>query len=253
MKNKLNNKDLLDSVKPEMISKTFLGGLTLVLFLGLFISCKHDPEVSTVPPNSNDNNGGSSEPCNSNTVYFEQQILPLIVSSCAQPACHDADNPEDGVNLTDYNHIMQQVSASNPSGSDLWEAITDDDPQDRMPPIGENPLSNDQINLITQWINQGAQNNSCSNFCNPNSFTFSLTIQPLIATYCQGCHSGTNPDAGLVLTNYAEIQTVAANGKLINAINGTGGISLMPYQSTPLNDCQKQQITAWVDSGAPNN
>ena len=110
-----------------------------------------------------------------------------------------------------------------------------------------------EINLITTWIQQGAQNNSCTSDCDPAAFTFATTIQPMIQTHCQGCHSGNNPSAGLSLTNYNQIQTIALNGSLIDSINATGGFTLMPYQSNALSDCKKQQLQAWVDAGAPNN
>ncbi len=215
------------------------------------LACQHDSSEDTLLP-SNPNNGGENT-CDPNVVYFEQQILPILASSCAQPDCHDATDPESNVNLSNYASIMQEVTPGNPNTSDLWEVITDDDAEDRMPPVGENPLSDQQINLITQWINQGALNNSCSNSCNPSAFTFNTTIHPTLTNYCQGCHSGTNPDAGLTLINYEQIQTIAADGRLMHAINGTGGITQMPFQSNPLSDCQKQQIQSWVNAGSPNN
>lgn len=241
-----------------MLFKTSQMRQIIVLFIVsvFFAACVHEPQENLLANgNSGGNNGGGGgeTDCDPNTVYFTNTILPLLQSRCAQPGCHTQADMQDGVGLFDYNHIMQQVAAGNPGASDLWEAITEDDPDKIMPPIGETPLTAEEINLITTWIQQGAQNNSCTSDCDSTIFTFSGAVQPTIQTYCQGCHGGTNPDGGIALTNYSQVQTIALDGRLIHVLQGTGGFSPMPYQSNPLSDCRIQQIQAWIDSGAPNN
>lgn len=208
--------------------------------------------------NGGNNGGGGGNPivetdCDPATVYFANTIAPLLASNCAQPGCHDQATMEDGVGMFSYDVIMQQVAPGNPGSSDLWEAITENDPDDIMPPIGEGSLSSEEINLITTWIQQGAQNNSCTADCDQNVFTYSAAIAPTIQTYCQGCHSGTNPDANLSLTSYDQIQTIANNGSLMSSLQGINNYTQMPYQSNPLSDCRIQQIQNWIDAGAPNN
>lgn len=228
--------------------------LYFTLIISALVSCVHDPleGPGTGNPDNGENGGGNTD-CDPNTVYFTNTILPLLQSRCAQPGCHSQADMEDGVGMFSYDIIMEQVSPGNPGNSDLWEAITDDDPEDRMPPAGEGTLSTEEINTITTWIQQGAQNNTCTSDCDPGIFTFSGAVQSTIQTYCQGCHSGSNPDAGISLTGYSQIQAIALDGRLMHALNGTGGYTQMPYQSNPLSDCRKQQIQAWIDSGSPNN
>jgi len=74
-----------------------------------------------------------------------------------------------------------------------------------------------------------------------------------VQLHCQGCHSGSQPDGGISLTNYTEVKTVADNGLLMSALNGTNGSPLMPYNTLGLPDCYKSQFQTWVDAGAPNN
>lgn len=223
-----------------------------------FASCTHITDDLTNDTNNNGGNGGGSNPieetdCDPSTVYFANTIAPLLQSNCAQSGCHDQATMEDGVGMFSYDVIMQQVSPGNPGGSDLWEAITENDPDDIMPPIGEGSLTAEEINLITTWIQQGAQNNSCTSDCDPNVFTFAAVIMPTVQTYCQGCHSGGNPDGGLSLTNYTQVQAIALDGSLMHSLHGTGGYVAMPYQSNALSDCRIQQFQSWVDAGAPNN
>ncbi|HNH23037.1 MAG TPA: hypothetical protein PLY26_12860, partial [Ferruginibacter sp.] len=80
-----------------------LPSLTLaVMAIALFFSCKHEP-TGTVPPTPID---GGTQACSTDTVYFQNKVLPLIVSSCAKPGCHDAISRQDGIELTSYDKIM---------------------------------------------------------------------------------------------------------------------------------------------------
>lgn len=244
--------------------------LLVLLPLGiclLYQSCKHDPFLVEGPAdggglapidtsgNGNiDTLGFGGIPCNPDTVYFQNEILPLLSSTCAQPGCHDAATAQDGVMLTDYFNIMStgEVQPFDPNDSEIYEAITDSDPEDRMPPEGEEPLTADQIQLIFTWIAQGAQNNSCS-ACDTAEVTFSNTIHPLVEIKCQGCHSGAQPSANLSLLDYTDISTIALSGALLSSVTGTNSFTQMPFNANPLPACEIDLIEAWVAAGAPDN
>src|SRR5690554_5915626 len=127
--------------------------ILICFLLGLFlaISCKHEPiEPPINSGGSNGGNGGTGEEpgrnCDPDTIYFAQSILPLLVSNCAMPGCHSAGSAEDGVILNNYENIMNtgDVRAFDLDGSDLYEVITEDDPDKFMPPPGEGtPLSSE--------------------------------------------------------------------------------------------------------------
>jgi hypothetical protein len=193
-------------------------------------------------------------PCDPDTVYFQNQILPFLAASCAQPGCHDAATAEDGVMLTDYFNIVTtgDVEPFDPNDSEIYETITDSDLDDRMPPAGEDPLSAEQIEMIYTWIAQGAQNNSCSS-CDTTEVTFSSTIYPLVEIKCQGCHSGNDPSSGLSLLDYGDISTIALNGAFYSSVTGTNSYTQMPYNSNPLPACEVDLIQSWIEAGAPNN
>lgn len=225
-----------------------------------FASCKHDPLTELVPMDEGGGTGGTDtltftdDPCDPDSIYFLNQVLPFLSSSCAQPGCHDPGTAEDGVVLNSWSAIIStaDVEAFDPLDSDLYQVLIDNDPDDRMPPSGEAPLSDEEIQMIFDWISQGAQDNSCT-ACDTSSVTFSSVIQPLIELKCQGCHSGAEPSAGLSLMSYSDIRNTALSGMLMSSIQGTDGYVLMPYNSSPLPDCQIDQIQDWIDAGAPND
>ncbi|MCB9023556.1 MAG: hypothetical protein H6542_03230 [Lentimicrobiaceae bacterium] len=232
-------------------------GLLLSWILAFtFYSCKHEPESL---PNSSNNQPGDSllteVSCHPDTVYFENDILPILLSGCAMSGCHDAATAQEGVLLTSYNSIITtgEIRPGNPGNSKLYEVITDNEPDDRMPPVPNAPLSTDQILKIRKWIEQGARNNRCDAACDTNIFTFSEAIQPLINTNCKGCHQASQASGGIRLDDYTSIHQAAANGSLLGAISHQQGYSPMPKGGNKLSDCAITQVKKWIESGAGNN
>ena len=200
-------------------------GATVLIFSG----CKHEPPVAPtveLPSIGGGGGGGNNEiPCDPDTIYFTQSVLPLLVSSCAIPGCHDDETHEEGIRFTSYANIMNSdvIDAGDPGSSDMIEAITGTDPDDIMPPPPHEPLSQTQIDLIWTWIEQGALNNSCSSACDTSNVTYAGTIGPLFEAKCTGCHSGSTPQGGLNFTSYAVVNMVALDGRLGGAVQHLAG------------------------------
>ena len=234
--------------------------LLFLLVLGVS-SCKHDVPQPVVPVTDNGGTGGGGgggggTPCDPNVIYFNRDIQPLLISYCAKPnqGCHDANDAADGVILTSYQTVMNSgVVDPYDLSEDLYEAITDSDPDKTMPRPGYPDLNQQQIDLIAAWIMQGAQNLTCNNGCDTTNVTFSGTIKSIIDINCKGCHSGANPNGGVSLTTYAEVATVAFSGQLTGVINGTSGFPKMPPSGPGLDNCQIDQIEKWVNDGSLNN
>jgi len=100
--------------------------------------------------------------------------------------CHDAVTATVGVILTSYQTIMNtgDVRPENPGNSDLYKKITDNDPEDWMPPPPRQALSPAQTETLRKWIAQGARNNKCYSGCDTTQFTFNTTILPIINDNC---------------------------------------------------------------------
>lgn len=236
---------------------------------GLFFlaACVHDPFTviiddtggGTLPIDTGGTGGIDTTfytgiPCDPDTVYFQNDILPILVSNCAIEGCHDVASHEEGIILSTYDYVMSTgtVHAGHPNSSEMYEKITDFGDDDLMPPPPAPPLSSDEIALIYTWIDQGALDNYCSD-CDTSSVTFSETVWPIVDAYCTGCHDATLPSAGLSLLNYDDVAFVAENGSLMSSLNGSDGYVLMPSGSSALPDCLIDLIQTWVDDGYPDN
>jgi hypothetical protein len=89
-------------------------------------------------------------------VDYNSQIQPIFNNNCT--SCHMYGNASGGSTLTSYSGVMTNsnsgasVVPGDHANSLLWQRVNNGS----MPPQNNPDLSADQINLIAQWINQGA-------------------------------------------------------------------------------------------------
>ena len=118
------------------MKKTLL--LLTLMSLGMIsISCDNDK----IPDADLDN------------VSYSKDVQPIFTANCV--ACHDTGGtPPDFTAGKSYTAIVPAyVTAGDASSSDLYEALV----SGYMPPDGK--LSAEDIEIVKNWINQGAKNN----------------------------------------------------------------------------------------------
>jgi hypothetical protein len=229
--------------------------LLVMMMLG---GCKHS---SLVEPDSLDPNDPPIEqtpPCDPDVVYFQQDVLPILQSSCGYAGCHDAATAEEGIILESYASLMNSqesnlVVPGQPQNSELYEVLVEDNPNKLMPPPADGgPLSPEQIDLIWTWLEQGASNNSCTD-CDSTLASFSGAIELTLSTSCTSCHSGASPDGQLDLTSHENVVNAVNDRNLMGCIRHDAYAPAMPPSGNPLTDCQIQQFQNWIDAGMPND
>lgn len=223
----------------SMAGKIFLPGIASALLILYFSSCRHEPSLSADTP----------------TVCFQGEVYPIIKSNCAISGCHSASSHGEGPVLAAYDNIRNYVVPFKPNKSDLYNAITRKAGfEESMPPASRQPLTQEQIDKISIWILQGAENNTCPEPpCDTAVVTYSGSIQPLLNTWCVGCHGGNNPQSGLNFETYNGVYPIANAGILFDVVSHAPGVVPMPFESDKLPDCDIAMIRIWVEEGAPNN
>jgi uncharacterized membrane protein len=223
-------------------------------------ACRH--EILDAPAGGGGTTGGGTgggggtplpvSTCSPDSVYFVNQVVPIISSNCTMAGCHDNITHADGVNLTTYTNIMRYVVPGNASNSKLYKVIIKTD-GDRMPPAPMPPLTTAQKALIQKWIAQGARNNSCIGSCDTATFTYSGAIKPIMDNKCAGCHNPASLGGNIDVSTYATVRVVALNGKLYGSVAHQAGFSPMPKNAAKLSDCEIRQVQKWIAAGSLNN
>jgi hypothetical protein len=97
----------------------------------------------------------------SQKVDFNTQVKPIINKKCI--ACHGGVKRESDFSLLFRQDAMAKAKSGkfaiipgNASGSELIRRINSHDPEERMP-YKKDPLTKEEIEVLTEWINEGAQ------------------------------------------------------------------------------------------------
>jgi mono/diheme cytochrome c family protein len=123
--------------------------LTLVFLLA---ACGGNGTGGTAPSTAQAPSAGES------SLSFADDVLPIFDSRCVQ--CHGAGRAESGLDLQSYSTLMTGsgngpvVVAGNADASKLVELVV----TQRMPKAGPK-LTPQQIQILTDWVNQGALDN----------------------------------------------------------------------------------------------
>jgi hypothetical protein len=236
----------MKNVKNKFLILSLLTGIIL-----LAITCKHEIPLPDNNGNGNDTTTQTNS-CSPDTVYFINEILPLLNSNCATSGCHDAASHQGRVVLSNYSKIKSLVVPFNASESRLYNVVKQTG-EDRMPPPPRAALTAQQLAKLEKWINQGALNNQCTSNCDTTVFTYAGAVSITLSTYCKGCHNSVSSGGGIDLSSYAKVKIQALNGNLLGTITHAAGYSPMPKGDNILSDCEIRQIEKWIEAGALNN
>lgn len=268
----------------KILASTVLSVFVTVM---LVTSCIHEPIEHLINPNdtvSNDTNVVDTNandtvnndtiandtvnndtvvlgnPCSPDSVYFNQQVLPFLVSNCGMNGCHSSSSHKEGITISSYTTVRNTagVLAGNASGSELYKVIATSNSNKRMPPPPAAALSQQQINMIKLWINQGALNLSCDDStgnggCNTSNVTYSGFVQGVMSNSCVGCHNSSSAGGGVNLQTFTGVSAAVNNGTLLGTIKHSSGFSPMPQFQSQLDNCTIAKIEAWINAGAQNN
>lgn len=227
-------------MKPTVSYFLFFFSLLVVTL----IACKHEPDSVAI-------NDQKADP-----ICFESSVLPIYQSYCAKAGCHNTSTAANGYKLNTFDNIISKgLLPGNALDSKIYKVMFESGAE-KMPPVGNTDLNDSQKIIIRQWINQGALNSTnCVALCDTTTFNYSSNIKPILNTFCNGCHSGTNPQGDIDLSTYTLLKEYIDNNQesFVGSIEHTAGYAAMPKAATKLTNCNIIKIKKWINSGSPNN
>lgn len=217
-------------------------------------------------------------------VSFTKQIAPLLNAKCL--TCHD--NNAAGRLILDSFAEMKKGGKSGPllqlgqpQKSLIMGRLTAPGPQ-RMPKDGT-PLSNDELNLVANWIKQGAkfdgedENTKLADYGKPGAkpkntapvkvakatgnekVHFIKDVAPDIVSLCTRCHSGANPRGGYRMVTFEDIMRGGDSGAVVipGDLDGSrlwelinGGPPRMPPGQLRIRRAWYEKLKVWIEEGA---
>ncbi|MAY84122.1 MAG: hypothetical protein CMP59_08315 [Flavobacteriales bacterium] len=142
------------------MKKHIFSAFAVVVLFQLVSSCTHEPVEG---PNRGGLRTTLDPSCDPGIAYFKEETEPLIQANCAVTGCHGNGSSSRGVKLDSYQDIISTagINLNNPESSNLYQVLIDENESNRMPPAPRAAFTQDQINEVLLWIEQGAQNNEC--------------------------------------------------------------------------------------------
>ncbi len=113
------------------------------LFIFTFTNCTYD-NLEELLEESN---------CPTEIISYENDIIPIFDLHCNNNICHGGSFPQGRIGLSSYNRILEVVEDDRLLGS-----INHAPGFDPMP-LDSNKLSDCEIFIIQQWVDQGALEN----------------------------------------------------------------------------------------------
>ena len=183
-------------------------------------------------------------------VDYETEIQPIFDNNCGN--CH-LGNSSGGLNLSNYDNLMSSdvIVAGSHLQSELYDRITRDNTANGDMPPGNSELSQNQIDLIAQWIDEGALAEESSDVfgcMDSNAITCDDEIDPLYFPQCDTC-SNDDPCDNYYNPNVAIINILSDEpGGLSCSIWGNEGNDKVPLI---INDYDYNGIFGqWFNIGA---
>ena len=205
-------------------------------------------------------------------VDFHRDVRPVLAQACF--ACHGpAEATRQGeLRLDTDDFIGTAVLPGDAEGSPLFQRLTTDAPIGRMPPLSSGrTLTAEQVELVRQWIDEGAHRGSDlavdagSDEATGRTVDFGREVRPLLAENCFACHG---PDeqgrqAGLrldveegafldrgVFGGPAVVAGDAAGSLLVHRVSADDPSRRMPRGAEALSDSEVETLRLWIDQGA---
>jgi len=120
-----------------------------ILLAALLVGCGSGSGAAPAAGGSSGSTTGGAS-----SVSFAKNVLPILNDRCS--SCHGGPTPRAGVDLSSYDSVMnsQVITPSDAQNSRLVIAV-----ESGLMPRSGDPLTADQIQTITNWVNAGAPNN----------------------------------------------------------------------------------------------
>jgi mono/diheme cytochrome c family protein len=189
-------------------------------------------------------------------VNFPKDVQPIFVGECS--GCHRGANAPAGLQLDSVDGLMKgsqsgKVIVPGDAKNSLLVQRISDKTGNQMPPNG--PLTEVQIQLITEWVNRGAsiEGAAAAAPAKPlpapvTTITSSAAERTMIDAYCVTCHKGPGAPASLQLDTL-DTANVEKNAESWEKVVRKLRAGMMPPAGNPRPDTKTHDaMVTWLET-----
>ena len=199
---------------------------------------------------------------------FEIHIFPLFEANCL--SCHGASQPQGDLDLTTHESTLEG-GKSGPAlvpGSPLESLLLEKLNSGAMP-LGGDRLSDDQIDLVRRWIEDGARRvereAETAAVASAEVVAGHETVTTILNVKCLLCHGRRNQEAGLNLQTRASLLNGGVSGPAVVPGKPDESLLIQRIENSdmpPVKDqarlsvravtsAELERLRAWISAGAP--
>ncbi|MBL8849463.1 MAG: DUF1553 domain-containing protein [Planctomycetaceae bacterium] len=194
---------------------------------------------------------------------FTAEIQPVLAAKCGR--CHSAEVQKGELDLRSPQGILKGsesgavIVAGKPDESRLYEVLHSGE----MPPDGDNPLTDEEIDLVRRWIEAGAP-------LPATAAVRTVTEQdavPILLLRCTACHGLRKQEGGLDLRNRTALLRGGKSGPAvipgkpdeIPRVQRIGAEEMPPRRHLvaasvkPMEANELQVLVDWIAAGLPES
>lgn len=125
-------------------------------------------------------------------------------------------------------------------------------------PIGGAKLSQADLDILLQWINEGAKAPSTPLPPPPPAIPLGPSFASLNANIfvpkCMGCHNATTSRGGVRMDSYSQVKSLIDDSRPTRTtLYDVTSSGQMPQSAPRLSTAEMQFLLQWISAGAPNN
>lgn len=224
--------------------------ISILVIFSFLVACSSGTKHVGLKATGNPIVSTSGEPMATEKITYQNIVDQIITPDCQR--CHNKNKQKGGLDLTNPSKFMNKIGLIVPGdaeNSSFYQAIEIDSLGfSDMPP--DSPLTQDQIDLVKAWIDQGADGVAAPSKTSSATSPSFEDVTTNVLDVCASCHGSAITDYKTLIKYKFVVPNNPENSYLYKLVKkNAAGRAYMPPRK-PLSDEAIEMLKQWILNGA---